>query len=128
MRETALKSKVADELRKKHGCFVIALAGSQFQQPGLPDLYILKDGVHIFVECKNPDTPTKGIQDRIKIQIKQNGGKCFELRFSRDHEWVIDDFYQVKFKLFREGVKTLLDTLLELAKPKPEFSTQEIFK
>ncbi len=128
MRETALKSKVADELRKKHGCFVVALAGSQHQQPGLPDLLIIKDGLHIYVECKGPETITRNIQSRMKVLLQQHGCNVFQLRFFEEKEWLIDNQFSIKFSKFAEGVKLLLDSLTKMIQPKSEHTYLETMR
>lgn len=128
MKEPELKSKIALELRKQHNCFVTCLAGSQYQMPGLPDMIIITEhGIHIWVESKGPDTVTSGVQKRVHEQLRQHKAHCHILRFNLDHEWLIDDFYRVKFKTFKEGVKVLLDTLLKICEPE-QLTTMEIFR
>lgn len=117
MRETQIKSKIAKELRSYKSCYVITLSGSEYQTLGMPDLLIIKDGIHIWIECKGPDTPTKGHQKRVHQQMQEQGVHVYMLYFYHDDEWMIDNFYRIQGKTFDDRVKMLYDTLLSLSQP-----------
>lgn len=130
MRETKLKSKVALELRKAHECFVACFAGGEFQMSGLPDMQIVKDGLHIWIETKGPDTAVRPIQSRVHCQLRQQQARVFILTFLEDNRWVLEESgmgYQIQFKTFKEGVCTLYNTLMDICRPK-QLTTMEIFR
>lgn len=113
MRETELASKIMTELRHKHKCFVINIAGGRYQMVGLPDCLIIKDGIHIFVEFKGPRTPISAVQSKVKELLKTNGAFVLTVQLF-EHNWIIDDLFSVKFRIFREGVESLLSTIMSL--------------
>lgn len=115
-RETKITGKIIHELTYVHKCFVINIAGNQFQKQGLPDFLILKDGIHIWVECKMEDEDIRPLQNAIHQQIKKNGVNVHILRFMGDKFWLLDGVFHINFKSFKEGVKLLLDVLTELEK------------
>lgn len=130
MRETKKKSQIVAELNKKHNCFAFCLTGSYYQINGLPDVQILKDSISIFVECKGPDTKTEPVQVQMHKRIRRNGGFAFFLTFVEDHRWILNDGdfgYEIRFRVFPEGVKLLIDTLMRICSPQT-LTTQEIFK
>lgn len=114
MRETDLASKVIYELRHTHNSFVINIAGSQYQQPGLPDCLIIKDGIFIFVEFKGEKTIIEPHQSRIMQQLEKQKVHAYIVRFLHQKEWLIDGTYSIKFNKFKDGVNLLLQTLLQL--------------
>lgn len=113
MHESELAGKIYHELRTKHSCFVVNIAGGKFQIPGLPDCLIIKDGIHIFVEFKGPKTPISAVQSRVKDLLKKNGAFVLTVQLF-DHNWIIDDLFSVKFRIFREGVEQLFRTIFSL--------------
>lgn len=130
MGETKLKSKVALELRKAHNCFVVCFAGGEFQMSGLPDMEIVKDGLHIWVETKGPDTVVEPLQNRVHCQLREQKARVFILTFLEEHRWILEESgfgYQIQFKTFREGVNVLYRTLLDICSPK-QLTTLEIFR
>lgn len=113
MRETERASKIIHELRYKHKLFVINLAGSQCQMSGLPDCMILKDGVHYWIEFKQEDKNLQGVQVSVHKQMAAHGVHVYVVRFINDKFWLVDEFYNIKFKLFRDGVAELMHVLQE---------------
>lgn len=116
MRETKLASKVIHEWRTYPYVFVINIAGSQFQQPGLPDCLIIASGLHIFVEFKGPDTPVQKNQQILQKKLKAAGASVHELRFlQEDKEWIIDWYWKIPFGTFKEGAYLAFQRLIVLA-------------
>lgn len=113
-RETEIAGDIVRELRTNHGCFVVNLAGSQFQMSGLPDIEIVKNRRHLWVECKIEDKPLKGCQESVRSQLAKQNVHVYVLRFIESRFWMIDEFYQIRFRTLKEGVAQLLNILLEL--------------
>jgi len=111
-RETEIASDIIYELRQKHKCFVINIAGSKFQQPGLPDCLIIRNGSHIFVEFKSADGDFRQIQKNIIKQMKVNGAIVRTVRFQTDKIWILDERIPIYFNTFKEGVSELLGAIL----------------
>ena len=116
MRETELASKVIKELRTYPKTFVINIAGSQYQQAGLPDCLIISNGVFCFVEFKNPETAVEPLQLRMMDLMRNAGATCCLVRFYGKGEWIINNELCVRFTKFDQGVKALYITLMKIAK------------
>jgi hypothetical protein len=117
MRETKRKSDILSRWRKEYKCEAISLVGHQMQQPGLPDALVLYKGVHIWIEFKNPETPTRMIQTIIHGRFLGHGVKVWIVRFMTETEWVIENTvtpYSIKFSKVGEGVKELFRMLYAL--------------
>lgn len=117
-RETELVAKIVEHLKYKHNCIAINIAGSQFQMSGLPDFVVIKDKLHIWVECKIEDEPLKGNQFSIKKQFEKQGVHVYVLRFMDKHYWMIDEFYHIRFKVFKDAIAELLRVLTEIEEGK----------
>lgn len=115
MNESDYTKKVVGILRKELDCYVIKFGGSAYQQPGIPDSLIIKDGLHIFVEFKGPGTQLRPLQVNVIRDMKKHGAKVFVVRFVHSKLFLIDELYKIQFTKFSEGVKLLLDTLKELS-------------
>lgn len=131
MTEPEIKSKILYELRTntlyKGKCYCVTFAGSQYQTPGVPDFLIVVNKKHIWVECKGPETKTRQDQVRFRVQMEKQGVHVHFLYFYQDHEWMIDNFYRIQGKTFKERVAVMFDTLLKISEPK-QLTHLEIFK
>jgi len=113
MAETKLASKVVHELRYGgYECFVLNVAGGQFQMPGVPDILLISKGKHIFIEFKGPDTVIKKNQILVAKQLVEAGGKVFLVRFLEPDKWIINHriwiegtFKELVQKMFMEVMK-----------------------
>lgn len=113
-RETEIVSKIIHELKYTHSCFAIKLAGSVFQMAGLPDSLIIKNGIHLWIEYKVTDAELRGVQSSVHKQLAKQDVHVYVVRFMESNYWLVDEFYQLRFRVFREGVELLLNLLLEL--------------
>lgn len=123
-RETEVKSDLLHEVRMSHkDWWCLSLAGSQFQMPGLPDCLFLKEGYHIFVECKGAETKVQKHQTNVHRILREKGSIVYILRFVDKKEWILSDGtqeYSIKFSKFTEGVTLFLDTMWSVTKCKPD--------
>lgn len=116
VRETKRGSDTIHHWRMVNKCFVINLAGSKFQMPGIPDCVIIKEGMTIWVEFKDGDKSLEPIQIRRKKEMAAQGIHVFTVNFLEEKEWRIDDQYIVKFKKLTEAYERTLEVLIELHK------------
>lgn len=118
VRETKRASDVIYDWRHVHKCKVFNLAGSMFQEPGIPDCVIMKDGLHIWVEFKKEDKEPNPKQARTHLEMEKQGIHVYVVNFfnedNRNKEWRVDNLYTIKFKTFKDAYKTLLELLIKL--------------
>jgi hypothetical protein len=118
MTETSLTANIVSLLRKEHGCFVINVHGGPYQMAGLPDILVIKNGVHLWLEFKTANGVLSGVQKSVHKQLRGNGASVFLIVFQEPKMWKVDDFYTITFRKIKDAVRTLLDLLLELERSK----------
>jgi len=114
MTETSVTADIVSRLRKQHGCFVVNVHGGAYQMAGLPDILVIKNGVHLWLEFKTANGVLSGVQKSVHKQLRGNGASVFLIVFQEPKMWKVDDFYTITFRKVGDAVKTLLDLLLEL--------------
>lgn len=118
VRETKRAGDVIYDWRHVHKCKVFNLAGSKFQEAGIPDCVIITDGLHIWVEFKKDDKEPDPKQARTHYEMEKQGTHVYVVNFFNEEgqtkEWRVDDIYVIKFKLLKDGYKVLLDLLINL--------------
>lgn len=115
VRETKRAGDVIEDWRHNQKAFVINLAGSKYQMPGIPDCVVIKnDNLHIWVEFKKDDKRLSPKQVNIANQMAAQGAHVYLVQFFDEKLWIIDDLYHINFRFLKDAYRRLLDTLVEL--------------
>lgn len=72
MSEAALVNKIREAMKKK-GLFCLKLHGGRFQQAGLPDLLVIKEGRALWLEVKTQDGETTKLQEHALDALRKSG-------------------------------------------------------
>jgi len=70
--ETILTRRIVRELEAA-GALCYKICGSQYQVAGLPDLYVAKNGVSVWMEIKTPTGRLRRIQEARIAQMRRFG-------------------------------------------------------
>lgn len=75
--ETKLQQQMQDYIKRTYpGSFVMKIHGNRFQKVGVPDLYVIINGVSMHIEVKCDYNKTSPVQDAVIREIKQAGGNA----------------------------------------------------
>ena len=70
--ETILTRRIVRELEAA-GALCYKICGNQYQVAGLPDLYVAKNGVSVWMEIKTPKGRLRKIQEARIAQMQRHG-------------------------------------------------------
>jgi Holliday junction resolvase - archaeal type len=72
--ESQLVRWTTDLLQKNHW-WVYKIHGNQWSRNGIPDLVVIKGGVHVWIELKMPGNKPTKIQEYEMSQMREHGAK-----------------------------------------------------
>lgn len=73
--ESVIVKKIQDGLKRKYNPILITKThGGVYQSAGIPDLYILYNGINIWIECKRPGGDTTALQKHYMDNLVSCGG------------------------------------------------------
>lgn len=73
MLETSI-TKSIQRNAKSRGWWVMKIAGGPFQKAGVPDLLLIKNGLAVFLEVKQPGKKPTPLQVQVMRDIAATGG------------------------------------------------------
>ncbi len=77
--EGRLTERIKDWL-KQNGWFHIKHHGSPMSRAGVPDLYVLKNGRHVWMEIKVNANVASALQRKMIDDIRNHGGEAYVVR------------------------------------------------
>jgi len=90
-----LETSITKAIQKRStalGWWHLKIAGGGFQRPGIPDLLLVKHGIAVFLEVKQPGKKPTPLQDYVMREIQRVGGAVAAVVCSVDEaEKVLDD-------------------------------------
>ena len=73
---------------------------------------IIKDNQYIWIEFKMEDKQIEPHQRAVIRELLNQNVHVYVVRFVEHDYWLVNDFYQIKFRQFKDGVRYLWELLL----------------